>query len=116
MNTSFAGIILRAKDRHRTARYYEKLGLETHEHEHGGPRHYGVTPLDDGFVVEIYSASSTFPNDALMLIVPSIAEASVTSEANGGTPVKEVKSTPSFKFAYVTDPDNRNVMLIEKSS
>ena len=58
MAARVAGFILRAADRHDTARFYASLGLSTREHEHGGPRHYEVGSQSSGAVVEVYQRSA----------------------------------------------------------
>lgn len=118
MSAVIIGFILRSKNRHITDRYYRALGLYTHEHAHGkGPLHFEVRPLTELPVVEIYEASEKYQSDALMLSVTSLEEASKLSIAYLGTGITEiiVSSTGRGRFAYVKDPDGRNVMLIEET-
>jgi predicted lactoylglutathione lyase len=113
MNTRIAGIVLRASNRHITAEFYKKLGLNTNEHEHGGPKHYEIGPLSKENVVEIYQQSTTFTRDAIMLEVDSIDSAITAVSDLGIKPKGEVKDSVSMRFVYITDPDGRDVMLIE---
>ena len=113
MAARFAGIVLRAADKHATAKFYERLGLKSHEHEHGGPRHYEIGPLAPGAVMEVYAKSATFSGDAVMVEIDSLDAALAAVLAPGEAPKVGPKDTGTFKFAYVTDPDGRPVMLIE---
>lgn len=114
MIAHIAGFVLRSKDRHLTARFYAELGLSTHDHEHGGPRHYETGPLSEDFVVEVYQASEHFPGDALMLEVSSI-EHSLEVSARFGVQIRtSLRDLGEVKIIYITDPDGRDVMLIEK--
>jgi hypothetical protein len=114
MATRFAGTILRAADRHATARFYERLGLNAHELEHGGPRHYEVGPLAPDAVMEVYVKSAAFNRDAIMVEVDSLDAALAAVLEPGSAPKAGPKDAGAFRFAYVSDPDGRDVMLIEK--
>jgi hypothetical protein len=114
MLTQVAGFVLRAKDRHLTARFYSELGLITHEHQHGGPKHYEMNPLAEGCIVEVYTASELFQCDALMLNVASIATALEVAAKYDIAPQTNSRETADMKFVYIKDPDGRVVMLIEK--
>ncbi len=114
MTTRIAGIILRATEKDLTARFYAELGLKTHEHEHGGPKHYEVTPLSPEYAVEIYKKSPTFSSDAIMLEVDSLATALYVAAKFGIEPKGGIRDTDTTRFIYITDPDGRSVMLIEK--
>ena len=109
MATRFAGTVLRAADKHATARFYERLGFEAHEHEHGGPRHYEIGPVASSAVVEVYARSTAFTGDAIMIEVDSLDAALAAVLEPGAAP----KDAGAFRFAYVTDPDGRDIMLIE---
>ena len=113
MATRFAGIVLRASDKDATARFYQRLGLVAREHEHGGPRHYEVGPLAPDAVVEVYARSAAFSGDAVMVEVDSLDAALAAALAPGEGPKVGPKDAGAFRFAYVTDPDGRSVMLIE---
>jgi hypothetical protein len=113
--TRFAGTVLRAADKHATARFYERLGLVTHEHEHDGPRHYEIGPVALDAVVEVYARSAAFTGDAIMVEVDSLDAALTAVLDSGAAPKVGPKDAGAFRFAYVTDPDGRDVMLIEIS-
>jgi hypothetical protein len=113
MATRFAGVVLRATDKHATVRFYERLGLVAREHEHGGPRHYEVGPLAPEAVMEVYARSAAFSGDAVMVGVDSLDAALAAVLAPGEGPKIGPKDAGSFRFAYVADPDGRSVMLIE---
>jgi hypothetical protein len=115
MPTRIAGVVLRSTDRHVTARFYGSLGLAANEHEHGGPKHYEIGPSSEGFVVEAYLKSPEFPRDALMVEVDSIDAALAAVREFGSQPRTAVKVAGDMKFVYVSDPDGRDVMLIEQA-
>ena len=113
MPSRIAGVVLRAADRHATARFYARLGLTANEHEHGGPKHYEIGPPSETFVLEAYLKSESFPRDAVMVEVDSI-DAALAGLAEFGTrPRTAPKVAGDMKFVYVNDPDGRDVMLIE---
>jgi hypothetical protein len=116
MSTKLVGIVLRADNKHVTAQFYEKLGLtKEDEHQHGtGPKHYGLNPVSPEYVVEIYASSPAFITDAIMLEVDSITEALLVAAQFSIAPELPVKDAGPFTFVYITDPDGRDVMLIEK--
>jgi hypothetical protein len=113
MPTRIAGIVLRADDRHATANFYARLGLTAREHEHGGPKHYEIGPTSEGFVVEAYLRSAAFTRDAVMVEVDSIDAALAALAALGTRARTEPKTTGDLRFVYVSDPDGRDVMLME---
>ena len=104
-----AGFILRAQDRAKTAAFYRALGLEAHEHLHGGPIHFELGPTDPGCVAEIYKWSPNFPSDALMVKVSSIDDALARIAVS-----TEARNVGYMRLAYVTDPDGRAVMVFEQ--
>lgn len=114
MAAQIAGYILRARDRHKTARFYEELGLCTKEHQHGGPKHFEMGPLAKSCVAEVYQWSESFPQDALMLNVDSISSTLEIAARYGIEPETEVRDVTDMKFIYIKDPDGRTVMLIEQ--
>ncbi len=109
-----SGLILRCQDKGATALFYLRLGLTTHEHEHGGPRHFEVGPISPDFVAEIYKASERFPRDAIMVQVGSLAAALEVLKEMKVAPVSEVTVLPGYRFIYARDPDGRDVMIMEK--
>ncbi len=114
MTTKIAGFILRCEDRNRTAKFYAKLGLTANEHQHGGPLHFEVGSFDENPVVELYIKSARFSRDAIMLEVDSIAAALAVAKEFGIEPKPDRGIFKDFIFEYITDPDGRDVMLIEK--
>ena len=114
MPTQLAGFILRAKDRNVNAKFYEDLGLTNHAHQHGGPVHHEIGPVARDFVGEIYAASQNFSQDALMLYVDSIPDALLVAKKYGIAPTTKIRETAVIDFIYITDPDARPLMLIQK--
>lgn len=100
--------MLRAVDRENTADFYRVLGLNAHEHSHEGPLHFELGPTDPQCVAEIYKRSEKFPKDALMVKVPSLQEVLYRL---GLSP--EIKNVGDMSLAYISDPDDRTVMLYE---
>lgn len=114
MTARVAGLVLRTGDKHLTARFYKELGLAAREHEHGGPKHYEVGPLSEDCVLEIYQASERISKDTLMLEVASIKAALLVAGRFGIKLCTELKEVGDARFVYITDPDGRYVMLIER--
>ncbi|TSC84344.1 MAG: hypothetical protein G01um101413_639 [Parcubacteria group bacterium Gr01-1014_13] len=111
-----AGFVLRCADKKITADFYTKLGLNAVKHEHGGPLHFQLEPLADKeteLVVELYNLSSQYAKDAIMLYVDSIPKALAMARDFGIEPKTEVKEAKNFVHVYITDPDGRDVMLIQ---
>lgn len=116
--TKIAGIVLRAKDRGKTAEFYRELGLITNEHSHGGPLHHEVSPVSDEFVLEIYKKSDMakkFTQDAIMIEVDSLDDALKVVGKFHRSLNSEIFTSGDMTFVYVTDPDDRMVLLMEKS-
>lgn len=111
--TKIAGMVFRARDRVRTARFYSDLGLQENEHQHGGPVHHELGPMSENAVVEIYQSSATFTTDALMIEVPSIERALEIIATYDIVPEIEPRQASDIWFCYVQDPDDRLLMLIE---
>jgi hypothetical protein len=109
-----SGIVLRAKDKIRTADFYSKLGLITHDHEHGGPMHYEVREVSKDFVVEIYQNSERFCRDAIMIEVDHLQNTLKVIKEFCMNESFDLKETETMIFAYIKDPDGRDVMLVEK--
>ena len=118
MTTKIAGFVLRCLDKKITADFYSKLGLTTTEHQHGGPSHFQLEPLaykNTEMVVELYSLSKQYAKDAVMLYVDSIPKALAIAKDFGIEPkTADVSVAKDFLFIYITDPDGRDVMLIEE--
>jgi hypothetical protein len=113
MTSSIAGFILRSHNRRETADFYAALGLRPHEHSHGGPPHFEVGPNAPDIVLEIYSRSDAYHLDAVMIEVDSIEQALKAIEKFDPDPLYPIKGE-GFRFLYVSDPDERCVMLIQK--
>ncbi len=111
--TFISGIILRSKDKIRTADFYSRLGLVTHDHQHGGPLHYEVKEVSKDFVVEIYQRSEKFPRDAVMVEVENIQSTLDAVREFYTIESDDVKETGLTRFTYIKDPDGRDVMLVE---
>jgi len=114
MKTHILGVILRASKRNKTAEFYKALGLSTHEHAHGGPKHHEIGPLADDAVVELYQQSAEYSRDALIVGVSSLDEAlavAVSFRVRIDTRLVETK-----RMAYITDPDGRSILLIEQGT
>ncbi len=110
--TQIAGIILRTPQKQITADFYSTLGLNLHEHSHGGPVHFECLDISSDFVAEMYQASPTFTRDALMIKVESIQN---TLQKLNIAPKTEIKTVGDIKFTYIADPDGRDIMLIENN-
>jgi hypothetical protein len=110
------GIVFRCKDRTKTGAFYKVIGCELEEHQHGeGPLHFGVKPwADEGGVLELYASSGNFSRDALMVRVFSLEPTLDQLRDLGIVPRTERRDVPGMSFIYVTDPDGRDVMLIEE--
>ncbi len=117
MPTQIAGFVLRCLSRGATAQFYQRLGLKTDGHQHGGPFHFEVQPVAKEVVIELYTASRQYSMDAITLMVDSIAKALEAVKDLGVVPKTELKTSADKKlsFQYITDPDGRDVMLMQKN-
>jgi len=115
MTTHIAGFILRATDRKVTAEFYAALGLDILEHQHSGPFHYELAQHSHDFVVEVYAKSKGFPTDAIMLSVTSLEKSLGIALALGSVQLTDIHEGESGRFLYVTDPDMRPVMLLQRA-
>jgi hypothetical protein len=109
-----AGFVLRSKSREETARFYQVLGLATNEHAHGGPRHTELVPMDRVVTCEIYASSPKYSRDALMVYVQSVEETIKKLERASFPQRTDIVKQESSCFAYVYDPDERPVLLMQK--
>lgn len=114
MKTTVAGFILRTGNRVETSKFYAELGLNIKEHRHGGPIHNEVGPMSQECTLEIYLRSQTFTEDVLMLNVNSIDEALCTASKFNIQPQTALLKMQDSNYIYITDPDGRSLMLIEK--
>lgn len=64
--------------------------------------------------MEVYARSSAFPRDAIMLNVDSIEAALTVAAEFGIQATTDLKDAGDTRFLYITDPDGRPVMLVEK--
>jgi predicted enzyme related to lactoylglutathione lyase len=113
MATMIAGYILRAKKRNTTVRFYEALGIDMAEQEHGGPKHFEMTSVSAAPVFELYQRTKKFPQDTLMLAVDSIDEAIAVAREFGIVPLQEARLASGLKIAYISDPDGRPILLLQ---
>lgn len=109
-----SGIVLRSKDKIKTAEFYSRLGLVAHDHQHGGPMHYEVKDISKDFFVEIYQNSEKFCRDALMIEVEDMQDTLDVLKEFYVNEISELRETATMKFIYIKDPDGRDVMLIEQ--
>lgn len=112
MQAHIAGYVMRAPDKDATKKFYEALGLQFHEHQHGGPMHFEIGPNSPDIVFELYRASLEYPLDAIMLEVDSINDAIAVCKTLD-IPGYEMHMHMAGTLVFVTDPDGRNVMLFE---
>jgi hypothetical protein len=113
MSTKLHGIILRSENRARLEEFYTGLGLTFQVHQHGGPVHAECQDIDNAFVLEIYAASRAYPRDALIIRVDSLLASIAIAESSGGALLVAAQEKPTMRFAYISDPDGRPVMLFE---
>lgn len=113
-------IVLRAADLEQTLRFYQALGLEFSEEQHGnGPLHYACDL--GGMVIEIYPGKpGTAPDrrsgGATMLgfQVDSLETRLKAVEEIGVTVLTAPQNSPWGKRAVVQDPDGRAIELSER--
>lgn len=110
---TIVGFVLRSSNKERTAYFYEVLGLKTEHHQHGGPMHYEVSQISPDFVLEIYKRSDEYLRDAIMVQVESIELALEAVAKFGIFPNTNIIQAQDIRFIYVSDPDGRDVMLVE---
>ncbi len=116
MSARIVGLVLRAQDKSVCANFYDRLGLELHEHQHGGPMHFEMRPHAPEVVFELYQASSRYQQDALIIEVDSLADALRVCAEFGIMPASALKESPDAAFVYIADPDGRCVMLVEQKT
>lgn len=103
------GLVRRVKNRTEMANFYRLLGLSLVEHQHGGPVHVEVGPVDPSFVLEVYERSERYPTDALMIGVEDLKAVLQLLQQSGF----EAPSVNEKNFVYVKDPDGVDVMLVQ---
>ncbi len=107
----FLGVVLRSSDTEKSALFYKALGLdEQRKHAHGGPVHTELCVTDD-VVLELYNASRNYSHDALMFEVTDLDDSLRIAKEHGGR-IKRGRPSKN-RLRYVTDPDGRNLLLIE---
>lgn len=112
-----AGVLYRAIHREESMLFYRCIGLSFKEHRHGGPIHYACTDISEEVVFEIYSETKNFESDVLMIEVESIQQ--TLNRLSGRSYIDDlpsIKQAGDIRFSYIEDPDNRKVMLMERSS
>jgi lactoylglutathione lyase len=107
-------LTLRCADLARSRRFYELLGLEFDEEQHGaGPRHLS-TDLG-GTVLELYPAQSPSERTDLATIGLTVTDlVAIEARIQGaGVPVKRSAVADAL---ITTDPDGRRVRLADASA
>lgn len=107
--STILGIIRRAKNRKQVTEFYKLLGLNLNEHQHGGPVHAEVRPIDPKFVLEVYQQSPRYTTDVVMVGVEDLRVTLLTLQQNG----VDVPQMTEKNFVYVKDPDGSDVMLVQ---
>ena len=107
---SLGWFILRADKKNDTAQFYRKLGLVLTSHHHDGPTHFLMAPVSRDIVFEIYQTSKKHNRDAIMLNVDNLEKVLELL----GLVQSEIHESNSIRFTYVSDPDGRDVILIQK--
>lgn len=107
--STILGIVRRAKSKERVTEFYKLLGLKVNEHQHGGPVHVEVMPIDPKFIFEVYQQSPLYATDAVMVGVADLKATLLTLQHNG----VDVPPVTEKNFVYVKDPDGSDVMLVQ---
>lgn len=108
-------VVLRSADMERAAQFYQVLGLEFTQHQHGkGPEHYAAElgPL----VFEIYplpADGNSTTGTRIGFRVASVDEAVAALELAGGRIVSPAKDSPWGRRAVLDDLDGHRVELTE---
>lgn len=107
--STILGIIRRAKSRKQVTEFYRLIGLNVNEHQHGGPVHAEMGPIDPKFVLEVYQQSPRYATDVVMVGVEDLRVTLLTLQQNG----VDVPHMTEKNFVYVKDPDGSDVMLVQ---
>ena len=107
--SNILGIVRRAKSRKQVTDFYKLLGLNVNEHQHGGPVHVEVGPIDSKIVFEVYQHSPRYATDAVMVGVADLKATLLTLQQNG----VDIPPMTEKNFVYVKDPDGSDVMLVQ---
>ena len=113
MKITLSLIVLRAKDIEKSLVFYQALGLEFIQEQHGkGPVHY--SSIVGETVIELYSVTTLHPayNLRLGFSVESLDD-TVKKLKNIDAPM-ELLINEQGPFALVRDPDFRTIELLEK--
>ncbi len=110
-------VVLRAENLEKTREFYEQIGLNFVEEQHGtGPVHYACEL--NGMVIEIYSgkpgsAPERTQAGAVMLglRVEAVENLVQQLEQAGHTIITPPKASPWGKRAVISDPDGRAIEL-----
>lgn len=106
-------LVLKTHDVAALVSFYDCLGLQFQEEQHGnGPVHHSAA-LDDG-IMEIYPLPTEQAVDATTRLGFAISNPDAVVEAIesvGGRVIQAVRETPWGYMALVADPDNRRVEL-----
>lgn len=109
-------IVLRSTDIESGRRFYEAIGLEFAEEQHGtGPVHFAA--IMNGIVFEIYpgDASSEQNQVRLGFKVTDIENTLRSIRDVGSKVLTEPKPSPWGLRAVVEDPDGRKIELTERT-
>lgn len=113
--TKIAGMVFRCKDERVTTDFYNKLGLGMKESQHGSsPLHFEVTTAAEKVLFEFYDSSTRRPKDTIMLVVDSVEDALNVAKDFGIEPKTPLVTAKGYRYIYITDPDDRDVMLIQE--
>ena len=113
---TIGGMVLRSTKKEETAAFYRVLGISLTEHSHGGPMHFEMMPNDAELVFELYAASQSYKRDAIMIFVEQL-EDTLEKLRNFGVPwYGHTHETVTMRFFYTCDPDQRDVLIIQKKS
>jgi lactoylglutathione lyase len=108
-------LVIRATDVPASLAFYQTLGLEFVQEQHGaGPVRYSCNL--NGTVIEIYPANAPLVENSLALgfEVPSLTPILDAVRSAGFIVVFEPRKTEWGNRAVVQDPDGRRVELVER--
>lgn len=110
-------VVVRASDLERSQRFYELLGLQFTNHQHGGGPEHLCAELGGQVVFEIYPADpdAVQENTVRLGFTVSDVNALLDEIKESGYAVQaEASQTPWGYRAVVLDPDNNRVELVRE--